>query len=77
MKTPTTWRPKYTASGYEELHSDEGYFAVTATFQGIRMFLASCRDRRDQGHDAFVAFYAQAFLNAEVGEQRTVVRAAT
>ena len=40
MKTPTTWRSKYTARGYEEPHSDEGCFAATATIQGIRMLLA-------------------------------------
>ena len=26
MKTPTMWRSKYTARGYEEPHSDEGLF---------------------------------------------------
>ena len=62
------WRPKYTARGYEEPHSDEGCFAATATIQGIRMLLARCLDKRDQGHEAFVADYTQAFLNAEVGE---------
>ena len=71
MKTPTMWRSKYTARGYEEPHSDEGCFAATATTQGIRMLLARCLDKRDQGHEAFVAGYTQAFLNAEVceGEQ--------
>ena len=39
MKTPTTWRSKYTARGYEEPHSDEGCFAAAATIQGIRMLL--------------------------------------
>ena len=35
------------------------------------MLLARCLDKRDQGHEAFVADYTQAFLNAEVrqGEQ--------
>ena len=35
------------------------------------MFLARFFDRRDHGHEAFVADYTQAFLNAEVrdGEQ--------
>ena len=28
MKTPTMWRSKYTARGYEEPHSDEGCFAA-------------------------------------------------
>ena len=71
MNTPTVWRSKYTARGYEEAHSDEGCFAATTTVQGIRMLLARCLDRRDQGHEASVADYSQAFLNAEVrdGEQ--------
>ena len=30
------------------------------------MLLARCLDRRDQGHEAFVEDYTQAFLNAEV-----------
>ena len=68
MKTPTMWRSKYTARGYEEPHSDEGCFAATATIQGIRMLLARCLDKRDQGHEAFEADYTQAFLNAEVRE---------
>ena len=68
MKTPTMWRSKCTATGYEEPHSDEGCFAATATIQGIRMLLARCLDKRDQGHEAFVADYTQAFLNAEVRE---------
>ena len=71
LKTPTLWRSKYTARGYEEPHSDEGCFAATATIQGIRMLLARCLDKRDQGHEAFVADCTQGFLNAEVrgGEQ--------
>ena len=71
MKTPTVWRSKYTASSYEEPHSDEGCLAATATIQGIRMLLARCVDRRDQGHEAFVADHTQAFLIGEVrdGEQ--------
>ena len=68
MKTPTMRRSKYTAKGYEEPHSDEGCFAATATIQGIRMLLANCFDKRDQGHEACVADYTQAFLNAEVRE---------
>ena len=68
MKTPTMWRSKYTARGYEEPHSDEGCFAARATIQGIRMLLARCLDKRGQGHEAFVADYTQAFLNAEVRE---------
>ena len=52
MKTPTMWRSKYTARGYEEPRSDEGCFAATATIQGIRMLLARCLDTRDQGHEA-------------------------
>ena len=68
MKTPTVWRSKYTTRGYEEPHSDEGCFAATATMHGIRMLLARCLDKRDQGHVAFVADYTQAFLNAEVRE---------
>ena len=62
------WRSKYTARGYEEPHSDEGFFAATATIQGIRMLLARCLDKRDQGHEAFVADDTQAFLIAEVRE---------
>ena len=71
MKTPTMWRSKYSARGYEEPHSDEGCFAATATILGIRMLLARCLDKRRGGHEAFVADYTQAFLNAEVrdGEQ--------
>ena len=53
IKTPTMWRSKYTARGDEEPHSDEGCFAATATVQGIRMLLARCLDKRDQGHEAF------------------------
>ena len=68
MKTPTVWRSKYTARGYEEPQSDEGCFAATATVQGIRTLLARCLDKRDLGHEAFVADYTQAFLNAEVRE---------
>ena len=68
MKTPTMWRSKYTARGYEEPHNDEGCFAATATIQGIRMPLARSLDKRDQGHEAFVADYTQAFFNAEVRE---------
>ena len=54
--------------GYEEPHSDEGCFAATATIQGIRMLLARCLDKCDQGHEAFVADFTQGFLNAEVRE---------
>ena len=43
-------------------------FAATATIQGIRMLLARCLDKRDQGHEAFVADCTQAFLIAEVRE---------
>ena len=68
MKTPTVWTSKYTARGYEEPHSEEGCFAATATMLGIRTLLARCLDKRDQGHEAFVADYTQAFLNAEVRE---------
>ena len=68
MKTPTMWRSKYTAKGYEEPHNDEGCFAATATIQGIRMLLARCLDKHDQGHEAFVADDTKAFLNAEVRE---------
>ena len=68
MKTPTMWRSKYTARGSEDPLSDEGCFAATATIQGIRMLLARCLDKRDQGHDAFVGDYTQAFLNAGVRE---------
>ena len=68
MKTPTMWRSKYTARSYEEPHSDEGFFAATATIEGIRMLLARCLDKRDQGQEAFVSDYTQAFLNAEVRE---------
>ena len=68
MKTPTMWRSKDTARGYEEPHSDEGYFAATATTEGIRMLLTMCLDNRDHGHEASVADYTQAFLNVEVRE---------
>ena len=37
MKTPTVWRSKCTARGYEDPHSDEGCFAATGTIQGIRV----------------------------------------
>ena len=67
MKTPTMWRYKYTARGTEEPHSDEICFATTATIQCIRMLLARCLDKRDQGPEAFVD-YTQALLNAEVRE---------
>ena len=53
MKTPTVWRSKYTARGYEEPQSDEGCFAATATVQGIRMLLARCLDKRDSGTRGF------------------------
>ena len=66
MRTPTMWRSKYIARGYEEPHSDEGCFAATATIQGIRMLLARCLDKRAHGHEAFVADKTQAFLNVEV-----------
>ena len=68
MKTRTMPRSKYTARGYEEPHSDEGCFAATATIQGIRMLLARCLDKRDQGHEALMADYTQAFRSRE-GEQ--------
>ena len=68
MKTPTMWRSKYTARGYEEPHSDEGCFAADK-IKDIRMLLARCLDRRDQGHEAFVADCTQAFLNAAVRER--------
>ena len=55
MKTPTMRGSKYTARGYEEPHSDEGCFAATATIQGILRLLARRLDKRDQGHEAFVA----------------------
>ena len=38
------------------------------TIQGIRMLLARCLDKRDQGHEPFEADYTQAFINAEVRE---------
>ena len=68
MKAPTVWRSKYTARSYEEPQSDEGCFAPIETIQGIRMLLARCLDKRDQGHEAFVADYTQDFLNADVPE---------
>ena len=68
MKTPTVWRSKYTARGYERPHSDEGCFAATATIKGILMHLARCLDKRDQTQEAFVADCTPAFLNAEVRE---------
>ena len=68
MRTPTVWRSKYTARGYEEPQSDEGCFAATATIQGVRVLLARCLDKRGQGHEAFVADHTQAFLNAEIRE---------
>ena len=65
MKTPTTWSSKYTARGYEEPHSDVA-LQLQQQSQCIRMLLARCLAKRDQGHEAFVAD-----LNAEVrqGEQ--------
>ena len=63
MDTPTMWRSEYTAKG-----SEERCFAATAKLQSIRMLLARCLDKRDQGHEAFVADYTQVFLNAEVRE---------
>ena len=62
VKTPTVWKSKHTARGYEEPHCDEGCFAAKATIQGIRMFLARCLVRRGQGTRRF-------FLNAEVRER--------
>ena len=60
MKTPTVWRSKYTARGYEERQSDQGcFFAATATIQGIRMLLARCLDKRHQGREACVAGFPQ------------------
>ena len=36
MKTPTVWRSKYTARGYEEPQSDEGCFAaIVCSWQGV------------------------------------------
>ena len=64
MKTPTMWRSKYTARP----HNDDGCFAATAIIQGIRLLLARCLDKHDQGHEAFLADYTQAFLNAELRE---------
>ena len=68
MKTPTMRRSKHTVRGYEEPHSDKGCFADTATMQGIRTLLTRCLDKRDEGHEAFVADHTQAFLKAEVRE---------
>ena len=45
--------PRDTARGYEEPHSDEGCSAAAATIQGIRMLLARCLDKRDQGTRSF------------------------
>ena len=56
LKTPTMWRSTHTAKDYEEPHSDQGCFAVTATVQGLR------------GHEAFEIEKTQAFLNADVRE---------
>ena len=67
MKIPTMWRPICTARGDEEPHSDEACFAPAA-IQDILMLLARCLDKRVQGHEAFVAHYTHAFLNAEVRE---------
>ena len=60
------WRSQCTARSYEEPHSDEGRFAPTATVQGIRVLLAKYLDQRDQGHEACVADYTQAFLTADI-----------
>ena len=68
MKTPTVWRSKYTARGYEEPHSDESCFAAAVTLNGIRMLLARRLDRRGQGHEVVVANYTQASITAEVRE---------
>ena len=62
------WRSKHTVRGHEEPHTDEGCFAAAATIQGIRTLLTRCLDKRDEGHEAFVADYTQAFLKAEVRE---------
>ena len=34
----------------------------------MRVLLGRCLNKRDQGHEAFVAYYTQAFLIAEVRE---------
>ena len=65
MKTPTCWRYKYTARGYEEPQSDEVCIAATATIQGIRMLLARCLDNVVR---VTKLLCTQAFLNAEVRE---------
>ena len=50
-------------------HGDEGCFAAAAaTIQGIPVLFARCLDKCDQGHEAFVADYTKAFLNAQVRE---------
>ena len=77
MKTPTVWRSKYTARGLRRTSQRCSCFAAAATIQGIRLLLARCPDKRDQGHEAFVADYTQAFLKAEVPRRRTAVRTAT
>ena len=71
MKTKTVWRYKYTARGYEEPDSDEGCFAATAATQGIRMLLANCLDRRDEGLEAFVADYTSSFSQRGRPRRRT------
>ena len=38
----------------------------------IRMLLAGCLDRRDQGHEAFVADFTQPFLNVDVRDGEKV-----
>ena len=68
MKTPTMRRSKHTATAYKEPVSDEGCHAATSTRQGIHKLLAMYLDKREQGYEAFVTDYTQAFLNAEVRE---------
>ena len=71
MKTPTVWTSKDTSRGYEELRVTKVVLQQQQQFRASVCSLARCLDKRDQGHEAFVADYTQAFLNAEVrqGEQ--------
>ena len=71
MKTPTVWKANRKVRGYEEPHSDQGWFAATVTIQGVRMVWSKWAEMSDKEYEAFVGDYTQAFLDAEVrdGEQ--------
>ena len=62
MKTPTVWRSKYTARVTKVALQQQQQFRASVCSWPM------CLDERGQGHEAFVADYTQAFLNAEVRE---------